>query len=245
MALGATLPQYAHVPMILRDDGQKMSKRTDAVSVMQYEEMGILPEALLNYLARLCWGHGDEEVFNMAKFIGWFDLDNISSSPARFDMKKLLWVNSEHIKTMDSAKLATLIMPRLMDMDIDSRLFNIIDILELVKTRSDNLNGIVAECTYFYKKLNISDEDAAKHLNEDALRILSLFSIEISSIEEWTLSSIKDMVKKFCVKENVKMPQLGMPLRLKLCGTTQTPAFDSVIFVLGKDEVLQRLSAVQ
>ena len=243
-ALGATLPMYAHVPMILRDDGQKMSKRTDAVSVMQYEEMGILPDALLNYLARLCWGHGDDEVFSLAKFIEWFDLDNISSSPARFDMKKLLWVNSEHIKAMDNTRLAMLIIPRLLDLGIDSRKLNLCGILELVKTRSDNLNGITAECTYFYKKLTPSNEDVAKHINNDAISILTAFGQEINNISDWTLATIKDTVKQFCIKENIKMPQLGMPLRLKLCGTTQTPAFDSVIYVLGKTEVLQRLSEV-
>ena len=241
-ALGATLPQYAHVPMILRDDGQKMSKRTDAVSVMQYEEMGILPDALLNYLARLCWGHGDDEIFSLLQFINWFNLDNISSSPARFDMKKLLWVNSEHIKTMDNSKLATLIIPKLMDLGIESRTLNLIHIIELVKMRSDNLNGITTECAYFYKQQIALEEDIAKHLNITAFDILAKFSKGIDSIDNWTLSNIKDMIKQFCIKENIKMPQLGMPLRLKLCGTTHTPAFDSVIFVLGKHEVLQRLS---
>ncbi len=241
-ALGAELPYYAHVPMILRDDGQKMSKRTDAVSVMQYEEMGILPVSLLNYLARLCWGHGDAEIFSIAQFVEWFDLDNISPSPARFDMKKLLWVNAEHIKTMDNGLLARLIIPKLLARGLDVRLHNLPDIVALLKTRSDTLNGISDECEYFYKQKTPSKEDVEKHLTSESLRILASFGNDIRDLANWELQDIKDMIKQFCVKENIKMPQLGMPLRVQLCGTTQTPAFDSVIFLMGKDEVLQRLS---
>jgi glutamyl-tRNA synthetase len=240
-ALGVDIPFYAHVPMILREDGQKMSKRTDAVSVMQYKDMGILPEALLNYLARLCWGHGDDEVFDMTQFIEWFDLKNVSNSPARFDIKKLLWVNSEHIKKKSSQELGDLIKDDLISRGLDltngPKLEQVVD---LIKGRCDNLIGLANECEYIYRRLAIKSEDKDKFLTDDALTILFDFANGISKIE-WTLDAIKIYIKDFCAENGLKMPQLGMPLRLKLCGTTQTPSFDLILYVLGKEEVLRRI----
>lgn len=240
-ALGAKIPEYAHIPMILRDNGQKMSKRTDAVSVMDYEKMGILPQALLNYLAKLCWGHGDDEIFTVAQFIQWFDLKNVSPSPARFDIKKLMWVNAEHIKLSSNDYLATLITNRLNDLNLKD--LELTKIIELVKTRADNLNTLVLECRYFYQPLIVNDEDKAKHLTPEALTILSNFAKDLDMLDEWTLDNIKILVKDFCTKHSVKMPGLGMPLRLKLCGTTHTPSFDAVIYLLGKNITLNRLRA--
>lgn len=241
-ALGAPVPQYAHLPMILRDDGQKMSKRRDPVSVMQYQEMGILPEALLNYLSRLCWGHGDDEVFSIAQFVEWFNLDNISPSPARFDMKKLFWVNSQHIKNMDNVKLLEVIEPGLIKLGIDVKELDITAILDLVKTRGDNLNTITQEVAYFYQPQTASQDDVTKHLTDLAISLLNAFANALDGLDEWSLEAIKAMVKEFCAVQNIKMPQLGMPLRLKLCGTTQTPSFDAVLYILGKNNVLSRLS---
>lgn len=241
-ALGAPVPQYAHLPMILRDDGQKMSKRRDPVSVMQYKDMGILPEALLNYLSRLCWGHGDDEVFSIEQFVEWFQLDNISPSPARFDMKKLFWVNAQHIKATANDKLLALIQPELTTRGIDTNELDVNAILELVKTRGDNLNAITNEVAYFYQPQTANDEDVVKHLTVEAQEILVKFAKAISSLNDWSLDVIKATIKEFCATENIKMPQLGMPLRLKLCGTTQTPSFDAVINILGKSRVLARLA---
>lgn len=243
-ALGATLPQYAHVPMILRDDGQKMSKRNDPVSVIQYRDMGILPEALLNYLARLCWGHGDDEVFSIEQFVEWFDLSNISPSPARFDMKKLYWVNAQHLKNSPVEELTKLLKPKLQQLgaiDFDSLDLNAI--IELVKSRSDNLNAMAEEVHYFYQPKIASSEELEKHLTSDANMILVKFAEALSALNDWSLDAIKGTIKEFCSVNNIKMPQLGMPLRLKLCGTTQTPSFDAILFILGKNNVLTRLLA--
>ncbi len=239
-ALGVTPPQYAHLPMILRDDGQKMSKRRDPVSVMQYKDMGILPEALLNYLARLCWGHGDDEVFSIEQFIEWFDLSNISPSPARFDMKKLHWVNAQHIKSMSNDKLIDLLKPKLTNYNLSG--LDLMAILDLVKSRSDNLNSLATEVAYFYQPQITNEADVAKHLTPEAISILASFANALENIPEWTLDSIKATIKEFCTSNNVKMPQLGMPLRLKLCGTTQTPSFDAVIYILGKNNALSRIA---
>lgn len=240
-ALGAPIPKYAHLPMILRDDGQKMSKRRDPVSVMQYKDMGILPEALLNYLSRLCWGHGDDEVFSIEQFVEWFHLDNISPSPARFDMKKLYWVNAQHIKALTNDKLLELIKPSIVDKGININEFDIDAILDLVKTRGDNLNTISNEIAYFYQPQTSTSEDLEKHLTNDAKIILSNFALALSNINDWSLDNIKLTIKEFCAAQGIKMPQLGMPLRLKLCGTTQTPSFDAIIYILGNDVVQSRL----
>ena len=253
-ALGATPPLYAHLPMILRDDGQKMSKRRDPVSVMQYRDMGILPEALLNYLARLCWGHGDDEVFSIEQFVEWFDLDNISASPARFDMKKLFWVNAQHMKNLSNAQLLAVLDTAKWNPELPESTFGAVfgerlaelevnAVLDLVKTRSDNLNALAAEVAYFYQPRVVSPEDSAKHLTEEAQLILNKFANSLESLPEWSLEAIKLAIKEFCSVQNVKMPQLGMPLRLKLCGTTQTPSFDAVIHILGKNKVLARIRA--
>ncbi|MCC2644946.1 MAG: glutamate--tRNA ligase [Burkholderiales bacterium] len=244
-ALGAEIPFYAHAPMILREDGQKMSKRHDAVSVMQYKDMGILPEALLNYLARLCWGHGDDEIFDINQFIQWFDLNNISVSPARFDIKKLYWVNAEHIKHADNQKLAALVIDILKSKQVilNDKL-DLPAIIELVKPRTDNLNSLADNIAYFYQPLTPNQEDIDKHLTPEAINLLTNFANELESLDNWTMDGLKQLIKDFCVKYEIKMPGLGMPLRLKLCGTTQTPSFDAIIFLLGKKLTLERLKAL-
>ena len=236
------IPYYAHVPMILREDGQKMSKRLDAVNVMDYKLMGILPEALLNYLARLCWGHGDDEIFTLKQFVEWFDLRNISSSPARFDMKKLMWVNSEHIKMKSNEELAQLILPKFTVDNIEiNSIEKLENIINLIKNRVDNLNDLYNECIYFYRVNRISSEDEAKFLNDKAIKILEIFCNKLRPIE-WNIENIKSVIKSICSELEIKMPELGMPLRISLCGTTNTPSVDQVIFLIGKEEVLRRLS---
>jgi glutamyl-tRNA synthetase len=235
------IPYYAHVPMILRDDGQKMSKRTDAVSVMDYKKMGVLPQALLNYLARLCWGHGDDEIFTVEQLIKWFDLKNVSGSAARFDIKKLMWVNAEHIKMMDNSSLTQIILPYFQsDNIIINSQQHLANIISLVKVRVDNLNSLYNECRYFYKKFDISVTDKEKFLTVEALEILDKFKLRLQSIN-WDIDSIKYVIKSICNDFNIKMPALGMPLRVILCGTTNTPSVDQVLLLMGKEEVLKRI----
>lgn len=250
-ALNAVVPSYAHVPMILREDGNKMSKRHDAVSVMQYKAMGILPEALLNYLARLCWGHGNDEIFSQQQFIDWFDLKNVSNSPARFDIKKLFWVNAEHIKNTSNEKLAELVKENwlneacskdLLDKLVQLPTVKLLEVIELVKPRVDNINNLAMGCSYFYKPQEIASEDSATYLTDKAKMILSEFAQVIANLQEWKLDNIKLLIKDFCKTQAIKMPELGMPLRLKLCGTKETPSFDAVTYILGRDEVVARLN---
>lgn len=241
-ALNAPLPVYGHLPMILNEDGQKMSKRRDAVSVVDYADKGILPEALLNYLARLGWGHGDDEFFDMKQFVEWFSLEAVSASASRFNQEKFLWLNAQHIKAADNSRLAALIAPRLAAAAVDTATGPAIeDVIALVKERIQDLNALAVEVDYFYKKREAAAADVEKHLAGDAVARMGRFADKLAALDSWTAESIHELFKPFCAEEGIKMGQLGMPLRVLVCGTTQTPSVDAVLALIGKEEVLRRL----
>ncbi|MBA4708646.1 glutamate--tRNA ligase [Aquitalea aquatica] len=243
-ALNAPLPVYGHLPMILNEDGQKMSKRRDAVSVVDYADKGILPEALLNYLARLGWGHGDDEFFSMEQFVEWFSLEAVSASASRFNQEKFLWLNAQHIKAADNSRLAALIAPRLAAAGVDTSSGPAIeDVIALVKERVQDLNALAVEVDYFYQKREAAAADVEKHLAGDAVARMGRFADKLAALDSWTAESIHELFKPFCAEEGIKMGQLGMPLRVLVCGTTQTPSVDAVLAVIGKEEVLRRLRA--
>ena len=244
-ALGAKLPEYAHLPMILNEQGKKISKRSgDTVAITEYEDMGILPEAMLNYLARLGWAHGDDEFFNMNQFVEWFDLAHVSASPSRMDSKKLAWINAEHIKVTDNEKLAELTLPRLENQGVTvSGSLKLADVIAFVKDRAHNLNDLATECAYFYQKATPLEKDVAKHWDEDAPARMARFAEKLAALPEsdWTAEKIHELFAPFCEAEGIKMGKLGMPLRLAVCGTAKTPSVDMVLAMLGKDEVLKRM----
>ena len=242
LAMGAAVPEYAHLPMILNEKGAKMSKRRDAVSVVEYDQQGILPEALLNYLARLGWGHGDDEFFTMAQFIEWFDLKDVSPSASRFDHEKLLWLNAQHIKASDNNRLATLILPRLQQYGVskvEQPALN--EVIALVKDRAQDLNQLADECLYFYKKLTPTEQELAKHWDADTAARMQRFAALLQQLPQWDAESIHALFAPFCEAEKIKMGKLGMPLRLAVCGTGKTPSIDQVLALMGREEVLQRL----
>ncbi|WP_374421123.1 glutamate--tRNA ligase [Chromobacterium sp.] len=241
-ALNAPLPVYGHLPMILNEDGQKMSKRRDAVSVVDYADKGILPEALLNYLARLGWGHGDDEFFSMEQFVEWFSLEAVSASASRFNHEKFMWLNAQHIKSADNGRLAGLIAPRLAAAGVELAGGPAIeDVIALVKERVQDLNALALEVDYFYRKREPLAADVDKHLSGDAVARMGRFADKLAALETWSAETIHELFKPFCAEEGIKMGQLGMPLRVLVCGTTQTPSVDAVLAVIGKDEVLRRL----
>ena len=242
LARGAAVPEYAHLPMILNEKGAKMSKRRDAVSVVEYDQQGILPEALLNYLARLGWGHGDDEFFTMTQFIEWFDLKDVSPSASRFDHEKLLWLNAQHIKASDNNRLATLILPRLQQRgisEVEQPALN--EVIALVKDRAQDLNQLADECLYFYKKLTPTEQELAKHWDADTAARMQRFAALLQQLPQWDVESIHALFAPFCEAEKIKMGKLGMPLRLAVCGTGKTPSIDQVLALMGREEVLQRL----
>ncbi|MBH5329420.1 glutamate--tRNA ligase [Eikenella sp. S3360] len=244
-ALGATPPAYAHLPMILNEQGKKISKRSgDTVAITEYEALGILPEALLNYLARLGWAHGDDEFFTMQQFVQWFDLSHVSSSASRMDAKKLYWINAEHIKAADNAALAGLVLPRLEQQGIAvSSGPKLEDVLALVKDRAHDLNALAAESAYFYRKGVPAEADVAKHWDADAPSRMQRFADRLAELPEqdWTAENIHNLFAPFCEAEGIKMGKLGMPLRLAVCGTAKTPSVDAVLALIGKEEVLRRI----
>ena len=244
-ALGVNPPQYAHLPMILNEQGRKISKRSgDTVAITEFDSLGILPEAMLNYLARLGWAHGDDEFFTMRQFVEWFDLKDVSSSASRMDMKKLYWINGEHIKAADNAALAELVRPRLEQQGIvPAERPALADVLALVKDRAQDLNALADECAYFYRKAVPAEADVAKHWDDEAPARMQRFAAKLEALPEgdWTAEGIHALFKPFCDEEGIKMGKLGMPLRLAVCGTAKTPSVDAVLALIGKEEVLRRM----
>ncbi|MFY9328931.1 MAG: glutamate--tRNA ligase [Georgfuchsia sp.] len=240
-ALGAPIPAYAHLSMILGDDGTKLSKRHGAVSVMQYDDDGYLPEAVINYLARLGWSHGDEEIFSREQFVEWFDLAHITASAAQFNTEKLNWLNQHYIKHADDGRLASDVSRRLarrgVDPEAGSRLESAV---ALYKERAVNLNELADAVEPFVTEIRPSEEMLTTHLNDiacSALRILR----EKLALTEWNKPALSQVIKETCKESNLKMPQVAIPLRVLLLGQPQSPAIDAVLEVLGRERVLMRL----
>ncbi|MDP2826840.1 MAG: glutamate--tRNA ligase [Sulfuritalea sp.] len=243
-ALGASVPQYAHLSMILGDDGQKLSKRHGAVSVMQYEEDGYLPEAVLNYLARLGWSHGDEEVFSMEQFVQWFDLDHITASAAQFNTEKLNWLNAHYLKLADPQRLAAEATRRLTRQGVPvAGGPDVARVAALYRDRVGNLNELADAVHPFFVAPRPTTEMAAQHLTEAALKGLRALRERLAACS-WQAAELGLAVKQTAAESGLKMPQLAIPLRVALLGLPQSPSIDAVLEVLGRERVLARLEAV-
>ena len=242
-ALGAEIPQYAHLSMILGDDGAKLSKRHGAVSVMQYDEDGFLPEAVINYLARLGWSHGDDELFSRQQFVEWFDLDHITASAAQFNTEKLLWLNQHYMKQMPVAELASKIKTRLAARGIDTDSGpDLENAVALYVDRSNTLNVLADAVEVFYVELTSPAELLAQHLGDDARPALADFAEGIATVD-WQIPLINALIKETATKHGLKMPKLAMPLRVILTGQAQTPSVDAVVALIGRSKVIEKLAA--
>ena len=240
-ALGATVPQYAHLSMILGDDGQKLSKRHGAVSVMQYHEDGYLREAVLNYLSRLGWSHGDAEVFNMQQFCEWFDLDHITPSAAQFNTEKLNWLNAHYIKEANIDVLALDIATRLTKLNVEVSLQpKLQDVLALYRERTNNLNQLASEVAYFYALPKANLADVEKHLTPEILPVIRTLSEKLGIID-WTAEAIHAEINAVVAENQLKFPKVAMPLRVMLTGNAQSPSIDQVMALLGQKLTLARL----
>jgi glutamyl-tRNA synthetase len=241
-ALGAALPIYGHVPMILGTDGEKLSKRHGAVSVMEYSTQGYLPEAILNYLARLGWSHGDEEIFSMEQFCAWFDLDRLSKSPAQFNPEKLAWINNHYIKQADNARLEMLVRPLMADERIESTgAPNLQAVIALLKDRANTINELAEAARLFYREPAPDAGLLAKHLTDEVKPALSLYAERCKTVE-WHKAALSALLKEILAMHKLKMPQLAMPLRLIITGQLQTPSIDAVIELFGRETVVARLA---
>ncbi len=241
-ALGAEVPAYAHLSMILGDDGQKLSKRHGAVSVMQYDDNGYLPEAVTNYLARLGWSHGDDEVFSMEQFCAWFDLDHITPSAAQFNTEKLNWLNAHYIKQAENSRLVALVQPRLEKRGITVTTdVSLEAIIALYKERVSNLNELADAAEAFYREITPDADLLAHHLSAEALPALADFVDGLREVA-WEAPAINALIKSCIAKHGLKMPRLAMPLRVLLTGQAQTPSVDAVVTLFPRKTVLQRLA---
>jgi len=246
----AELPRFGHLPMILGPDGQKLSKRHGAVSVMQYDEDGFLPEALFNYLARLGWSHGDHEIFDREELARWFDLEHVNRAPAQYDIDKLLWINGEYLKKADDERLARLAAPRLvrrLPAGSDpapteaSLLPRLQSVAALYKERSRTLEEIADEAVPYFTDPHPDPALTAQHLTATAREALAAFEHEARTQEPWTREPLMALVKKIAAAKALKLPQLAVPLRVALMARTQTPSIDAVLELLGRETVCRRL----
>ncbi|MDR1888247.1 MAG: glutamate--tRNA ligase [Zoogloeaceae bacterium] len=242
-ALGAVVPQYAHLSMILGDDGAKLSKRHGAVSVMQYDDDGFLPEAVCNYLARLSWSHGDDEIFSRDEFVAWFDLTHITPSAARFNTEKLLWLNQHYMKQMPTAALAEKLVPRLQarGAQLDGDAPDLVEAVALYVERCNTLNALADALIGFYTDARPAPEVLQKHLGDEARPALADFAEGLRQVT-WDVPAIGALIKATIEKHGLKMPKLAMPLRVILTGQAQTPSVDAVIALIGRERALARLA---
>jgi glutamyl-tRNA synthetase len=257
-ALGAPLPQFGHCPVILGDDGQKLSKRRGAVSVTAYEANGYLPEAMLNYLARLGWSHGDEELFTAEQMVSWFDGTHLSKSPAQWDPAKLLWVNAQYMKQADNARLAGLVAAQLtimpsnemavrqsaMTVSADARLEAICG---LFKDRCETTVALADWASVFFAEPDRSTDsykaEYAQHMTDAAIPAIQLLASKLEAIARgaWDKTSIAATIKETLNETGLKMPLLAMPVRVLVAGRAQTPAVDAMLALFDKEIVLKRL----
>lgn len=241
-ALGITLPQFAHVPMILGSDGERLSKRHGAVSVMQYSEDGFLPQAVVNYLARLGWSHGDAELFTVAEFVDWFDLAHVSHSPAQFNPEKLRWINQHYLKNADDDQLATSIWPRIKaaggKLDDGPPL---VEVVAILKSRSETLEVLADEAMMFYRDDEPAPELLAMHVTPAVRPVLQELAAQLTALPQWTQAGINEAVRGTLKKHGLKMPNLAMPMRVCIFGRTQTPDFATVLALAGKTRIADRI----
>ena len=244
-ALGAPLPQFGHCPVILGDDGQKLSKRRGAVSVTAYEEGGYLPEAMLNYLARLGWSHGDEELFTREQLVSWFDGTHLNKSPAQWDPVKLLWVNAQYIKQADNIRLASLVAAQLKRLDIalSAELIesHLPQVCALLKDRCDTTVALANWAAKFYADVVVDAAEKAQHVTDAVKPALQLLSDKLATCA-WDKASIAAVIKEVLTAQGLKMPQLAMPVRVLVVGTPQTPSLDAVLELCGREKVIARLA---
>ena len=239
-ALGKEPPVYAHLPTVLNEQGEKMSKRNGAKPVTQYRDEGYLPDAMVNYLARLGWSHGDDEIFSRAQFLEWFNLDHLGRSAAQFDEAKLRWVNAQHLKAMDDAALAPIVADQLMKRGVraDERLARICG---LFKDRCDTTVALAMWASAFYDKVTPSDEERAQHITDAIRPALATLAAKLADDCEWTKAGISVAIKETTAAHGIKMPQLAMPVRVLVMGTAQTPSLDAVLELHQRQTVLERL----
>ncbi|AGF47161.1 glutamyl-tRNA synthetase [Candidatus Kinetoplastibacterium desouzaii TCC079E] len=241
-SIGAQLPEYGHLPMILGPDGEKLSKRHGAVNILEYKKLGYLPEAMINYLARLGWSHQNDEIFNSQELIKWFDFKHLSKSAAKWDNKKLNWINSYYIKNTNTSTLAKTIEKTIREKENynNAATTNLENIIDLFKDRSETLVDLINSAMIFYSE---PSNKLIKELTKEDILILKLFIQKIKNID-WTLTNIDIAIKEILEQNNLLMKQLLLPIRVSITGMSKTPAINKILLIMTKDEVIKRIQRV-
>jgi glutamyl-tRNA synthetase len=240
-ALGATPPVYGHLPTVLTPQGDKLSKRHGAKGILQYRDDGYLPEALVNYLARLGWAHGDAEVFSVAQFVEWFDLSGLSSAPGRFDPEKLEWLNHEHLKRLDDEALASRLQPFLARTQIAVAGGPAVSrVAALLRERAPTLAAMAEAARYLYEAPSVDAAMLDAQLTAVNRVVLAELHAEFATIP-WQRETLGTTIKAAASRHGLKPPQVMLPLRALVAGTLRTPAIDAVLEVVGRDATRARM----
>ncbi len=242
-ALGGSLPAYAHVPMILGGDGKRMSKRHGAVSVSVYEEQGYLPQALLNYLVRLGWAHGDQEIFTIDDMIQLFSLEHVNKAAATFDLDKLQWLNQHYIKSADNADLAQLFKQALSKHGISAASEPQVEkVVAVQKERVKTIEEMVQGSAYFFSDFEIYEEKPAKKfLNANGLTVLQAMREKFAVISDWNAENIHTEIQQYAEQSGLKLGKIAPPIRVAVCGSANSPSIDVTLELVGKNRVIERI----
>ena len=248
-ALGASIPAYGHVPMIHGSDGEKLSKRHGAVSVTQYDDDGYLPEAVINYLARLGWSHGDDEVFSREQLVQWFDGSHLSKSPSQFDHEKLKWLNGLYIKQLSNEALAAILKARANKAGEQAPVLSALtgeqwmSLCGLFKDRAQTLNELLEGARWVMAEPPPLTDEARLLMTPEVRQMFADFALRAKGVD-WTAVNISAAIKAIVAEHKLKMPQLAIPLRWAVFGRAQTPAIDATLALLSRDQVIERLLRV-
>jgi glutamyl-tRNA synthetase len=245
-ALGARIPAYAHVPMILGPDGAKLSKRHGAVSVLNYEEEGYLPEALLNYLVRLGWSHGDQEVFTRTEMIAAFDIHDVNKAASAFNPEKLLWLNQQHMVRAEPAALVPHLRAQLRRLGLDSTDQGLLEgVILAQRERAKTLKEMARNSQFFFvEQIEVDPKAAAKHLTGDALQTLVKVRERLSALPQWSSAAIHAALNDLATEAQTGLGKIAQPLRVAVTGTAVSPPIDATLALLGRERALARLDAV-
>ena len=240
-ALGHEPPVYAHLPTVLNEQGEKMSKRNGAKAVTQYRDEGYLADAMINYLARLGWSHGDDEIFSREQFLAWFDLDHLGKSAAQFDEAKLRWVNAQHIKAMPDAELAPLVAGQLQKRGIAQTDERLPAICALFKDRCETTEALAGWARAYYADVQPPQQELDQFVTDAIRPAIASLHDRLKAVSEWNAAAISAAVKQTLAEHGLKMPQLAMPVRVLVMGTHQTPSLDAVLALHHQQKVLDCL----
>lgn len=244
-AMGAEPPMYSHVAMILGSDGKRLSKRHGAVSVQHYEEQGILPEALLNYLIRLGWSYGDQEIFTRDEMIEHFDIESLNKAPSIFNPEKLCWLNQHYIKTLPVTRLLPELQKQFDHLGIStSNGPNVESVFITQRERAKTLNEMADKSRYFYEDIELNPEAAAKHLTSEIKPALAALNDTLAALPLWNAGNIHEALIAVAEKQGMKLGKLAQPLRVAVTGNTMSPPIDITCELIGQKRVLERIARV-